>query len=149
MRWVNVPHFKSGTLTRQTAGSKGRQAALVRNFRQWVCLIHKLTQLRGAKELLNHRGSRLVVNEIMGKQRVDVLQLQPLTDRPLDAKQTDAVLVFQQLANGPYATVAQVIDVVDLAVAILQLKQVTDGFKDVILGQGALLKRQIQAEALV
>jgi phosphoribosyl 1,2-cyclic phosphodiesterase len=38
-----------------------------------------------------------------------------LLDRALHAQQTDAVLVLHQLADSAHATVAEVVDVVDLA----------------------------------
>ena len=42
MRIVNVSNLKSGTVSGQTAGTQGRQTALMRQLRQRVVLIHEL-----------------------------------------------------------------------------------------------------------
>ncbi len=47
---VYVAHLKPCTLTREAAGSQGRETALVGHLRQRVGLVHELRQLVGAKE---------------------------------------------------------------------------------------------------
>ena len=54
---MHVAHFEAGALAGQTARPKGRQTALVGDFRQRIGLIHKLRQLAGAEEL-THRGGQ-------------------------------------------------------------------------------------------
>ena len=61
---VNVAHVEGGALTVQAAGAQGRQAALVRQLRQGICLIHKLGQLRGAEKLLDRRGYGADIDEV-------------------------------------------------------------------------------------
>jgi hypothetical protein len=46
-----------------------------------------------------------------------------LLDRALHAQQADAVLVLHQLADRTHAAVAEVVDVVDLALAVAQVDQ--------------------------
>ena len=46
VRGMHVADFESSALARKTAGSKGRQTALMGNFRKRIRLIHKLRQLR-------------------------------------------------------------------------------------------------------
>ncbi len=46
VRWVNVAHFKSSTLSRESAWSKGREAAFVRDLGERVGLVHELRELR-------------------------------------------------------------------------------------------------------
>ena len=67
------------------------------------------------EELLDHRRDRLVVDEVVRHQRLDVLQAHALLDGALHAHETDAVLVLHQLADGADAAVAEVVDVVDLS----------------------------------
>ncbi|OIQ68077.1 hypothetical protein GALL_503360 [mine drainage metagenome] len=47
---VHVTYFKTSTLTRQTPWAKGRNTALMGDFRQGIGLIHELRQLRGTKK---------------------------------------------------------------------------------------------------
>src|SRR5262249_51961592 len=111
--------------------------------------IHKLAELRGAEEFFHNRRSRLVVDEVVRQERVDILELQTLADGALDTQKTDAVLVFQKLADSAHPTVTEVVNVVDLAVAVFQLQQVANGLKDVFFGQGALFQSQVEAQTLV
>ena len=55
---VHVSHLETGTLTRQTAGPEGREAALVGEARERVRLVHELAELAGAEELLDGRHHR-------------------------------------------------------------------------------------------
>src|SRR5699024_10473753 len=60
---VDVTDLESGALTRQTAGTERRQAALVRQAGQRVVLVHELRHLGGSKELLERRGDGPDVDE--------------------------------------------------------------------------------------
>ena len=102
---------------------------------------------RRAEELLDDRRDRLVVDELLRHQRLDVLQAHALLDRALHADEADAVLVLDQLADRAHAAVAEVVDVVDLAVAVLELDQVADDLEDVLAAQRALLERHVDAAA--
>src|SRR6202044_2133353 len=62
---VNVADFESGALARQTARPKRGEAALVRDFRERVGLIHELRELRGTEELADSRHDRLGVDEVV------------------------------------------------------------------------------------
>ncbi|MNS62059.1 hypothetical protein D3C72_951060 [compost metagenome] len=73
----------------------------------------------------------------MRHDRVDIDRAHALLDGALHAQQTDAVLVFQQLADRTHATVAQVVDVVDLAAAVLQADQDLQHLQHVVLLQDA------------
>ena len=142
---VHVAHLEPGALARQTAGAEGREAALVGDLRERVRLVHELRQLAGPEELLDHRRHRLVVDELLRHQRLDVLQAHALLDGALHADQADAVLVLDQLADRAHAAVAEVVDVVDLAVAVLELDQVAHDLQDVLAAQRALLERRVEA----
>jgi hypothetical protein len=60
---VNVSDFETGTLTRQTTRSKGRQTTLVGKASKRVDLVHELTQLAGSEELLRCSHDRADVDE--------------------------------------------------------------------------------------
>ena len=53
----------------------------------------------------------------------------------LHAEQADAVLVLEQLADRTHAAVAEIVDVVDLALAVLQVDQRLDHREDVLGAQ--------------
>ena len=63
----------------------------------------------------------------------------------------DPDLVLDQLADGAQPAVAEVVDVVDLVAVLagVQPDQVLDGRDDVVLGQGAGVDVDVQAELLV
>ena len=104
---------------------------------------------RRAEELLDDRRDRLVVDELLRHQRLDVLQAHALLDRPLHAHEADAVLVLDQLADRADAAVAEVVDVVDLAVAVLELDQVADDLENVLAAQRPLLERHVVPELVI
>ena len=146
---MDVAHLEAGALAGQTARSERREPPLVGDLRQRVGLVHELRELAGAEELLDHRGDRLVVDQLLRHQRFDVLQAHALLDGALHADQADAVLVLDQLADRAHAAVAEVVDVVGLTVAVLQLDQVAHDLQDVLAPQRALLERRVEAEAVV
>ena len=143
MRRMHVAHFEAGALARQTARSKGRKAALVGDFRQRVGLVHELRELRGAEELAHRRRRRLGVDQVVRHHGVDVDRAHALADRALHAQQADAVLVLHQLADRADAAVAEMVDVVDFAAAVLEVVQDLDDGEDVVLAQHALRCRAV------
>src|SRR2546426_635109 len=114
-----------------------------------VRLIHELRELGGPEELLDHGRHRLVVDELLRHQRLDVLETHALLDGALHAHQTDAVLVLDQLPDGAHAAVAQVVDVVDLAVAVLELDEGADDLQDVLAAQRPLIEGHVDLELVV
>src|SRR5262249_45401608 len=92
---------------------------------------------------------RLVGDELLRHQRFDVLQAHALLDGALHADEADAVLVLDELADRAHAPVAEVVDVVDLAVAVLQLDQVADDLEDVLAPERSLVERDADLELVV
>ena len=120
---MHVAHFEAGALAGQTARPERREAALVGDLGERVGLVHELRELRGAEELAHRRRRRLGVDQVLRHDRVDIDRRHALLDRPLHAQQADAVLVLHQLADRAHAAVAEIVDVVDLALAVAQLDQ--------------------------
>ena len=150
MRRVDVADLEAGALAGQTAGPERREAALVRDLRERVGLVHELAQLRAAKVLLDHRRDRLGVDQVVGHERLDFLRhAHALFDGPLHAHQTDAVLVLHEFADRAHAPVAQVVDVVDHAAAVAQLDEVAHGLQDVALGEHRVVQGLVQVELVV
>src|SRR5256885_14155891 len=71
----------------------------------------------------------------------DLLERHALLDRPLHAHQADAVLVLEQLAHRADAAVAEGVDVVDGALAVLQGDQVAGHLQNVFLRNHGLFPR--------
>ena len=91
--------------------------------RQRVHLVHELRQLRRPEELLDRRDDRADVDQRLRRDRLDVLGGHPLADDALHARQADAHLVLDQLADRADAPVGEVVLVVE-AVAGLLLDEV-------------------------
>ncbi len=68
---------------------------------------------------------------------VDIDRAHALADRPLHAQQADAVLVLHQLADRTHPAVAEIVDVVDLPAAVLQLVEDLHRAQQVLLAQHA------------
>src|SRR5208282_2991656 len=80
---------------------------------------------------------------------LDILQAHALFDRALHPDQPDAELVLDQLSDRAHAAVAKMVDVVNLAVAVLEVHQIADDFEDVLAAQRALLERHINLELVI
>ncbi len=164
MRRVDVADLDAGALTRQTAGAQGRQAALVGQTRERVVLVHELRQLRRSEELLDRGDDGAHVDQGLRGDRLDVLRGHALADDALHAREAGADLVLDQLADRADATVAEVVDVVDVQadlgglaraqtverrVAAVQAHEVLDRRDDVVDGQDRVRQRRVQTELLV
>ena len=160
VRGVHVADLEAGPLTRQTAGAQRRQAPLVGQARERVCLIHELRQLRGAEELLDGGNDGADVDEGLRRDGLDILGGHALANHALHARQARADLILDQLTDGAQAAIAEVVDVIgldlDLATRSLchglpgvQARDVLDRGRDVFLAERALAERLIQAKLLV
>ena len=146
MRRVHVAHLEAGALARQTARPKRRQTPLMRDLRQRIGLVHELRQLRGAEELAHRGGRRLGVDQVLRHDRVDIDRTHALLDRALHAQQADAVLILHQLADRAHPAIAEMVDIVDLALAVAQTDQRLDHGEDVLLAQRAHRVGRIEIE---
>ncbi len=146
MSRVYVAHLEASAVAGKTTGSKGRETALVGDLRERIGLVHELRELRRAEELLHYRRHRLVVDQVLRNEGVDVLHAHALLHGALHADETDAVLVLDQLADRTHTAVAEVVDVVDrvaLSVRrVAELKQVANRLLDVLWRENALVHRR-------
>ena len=146
---VDVAHLEPGPLAAEAAGAEGVEAAAVGQAGQRVGLVHELAQLAGPEELLDGGGDGADVDQALRRDRIRVLGRHPLLDHPLQAAETDADLVLDQLADGADPAVAEVIDVVGVdrdflarvgdegLLAGVESHQVADGVDDVLRRAGA------------
>ncbi len=151
VRGVDVAHLEAGALAGEAARPEGREAPLVRDLGERVRLVHELRELRGPEELLDHRGDRLRVDQVVRHERLDLLEAHALLDRALHADEADAVLVLEQLADRADAAVAEVVDVVDVLVrlAVLEVDEEADHLEDVALREDGVVERLLDPELVV
>ncbi len=141
---MHVAYLEAGTFAGQAARAQRGNAALVGDLGQRVGLVHELRQLRRTEELAHGRGGRLGVDQVVRHHRVDIDRGHALLDGALHPQQADAVLVFQQLADRTDPAVAEVVDVVDLALAVLQADEDLQHAQDVVLAQHADFIRDVR-----
>src|SRR5258708_26573986 len=118
-----VAHFETGTLARQAAWAQGGNAALVRDFRQRIVLVHELRELRGPEELLHRSRDRLRVDHLLGHDGLALGDRQALLDGALDPHQTDAESVLGHFTHAPHPAVAPVVDIDHVAIAFTDVVQ--------------------------
>ena len=135
---VHVADVEAGALAREAARAKGRQAALGGQLGERVGLVHELRQLAAAEELLHRRDHGADVDQRVGRRLLRFLDRHALAHDALHAQQADPERVLDQLAIGADAAVAEVVDVVRRAHAVVQLDQVADDGGDVLLADRPL-----------
>ncbi|MPM20381.1 hypothetical protein SDC9_66810 [bioreactor metagenome] len=134
MRVVDVAHFKAGAVTRETAGAESREAALMGQLGQGVCLIHELRQRRGSEELLNGGDDRPDVDEGLRRDDLHVLGGHTLFDYALHAGKPNAELVLQKLTDRADTAVAEVVNVVHRADVVGEANKVVERGQNVFHG---------------
>ena len=149
VRIVHVAHLETGAVARQTAGTEGRQTALVRDFGQRVDLVHELRELRSAEEGVDHRRKGLGVDQVHRREHLVVTHVHALADRARHAHEAHRELVRQLFAHGADAAVRQVVDIVHIGLRVDQLDQVFDDGDDVLPRQGSDSRIDVQVQLLV
>ena len=146
---VHVAHVEAGPLAPQATGPQGAQAPLVGQLVQRVGLLHELRELAAAKELARCRHHRPDVDERDGRHLLRLADAHPLAHYTLHAQQADAELVLDQLAHRLDAAVAQVVDVVRSLDPVVDLDYPLHDPDQVLIGQDALIQRDVQVQVLV
>ena len=98
-----------------------------------VVLVHELGQLGRSEELFDSCGNRLDVDQGLRGNVILILGGHTLTNDSLQSGKTDAVLVLKQLTYGTDTTVAQMVDIVVISDAVLQMHVIVDGSNDIFL----------------
>ena len=138
---VDVADLEAGALTRQAARTEGRQTAAVGEPGERVHLVHELRQLGGSEELLDGGDDRADVDQRLGRDRLDVLGRHALADDALHARQADAHLVLDQLADRTDAPVGEVVLVVEPIAGLLldEVEHVGDGGEHLAAAEDVLV----------
>ena len=149
MSRMHVAHLEPCALARQPARPERGNAPLVGDLGQRVGLVHELRKLARAEEFADCCRHRLGIDQIV---RHEVLGLglgQPFPHRALDAHQAGAELVLREFADRAHAAVAEMVDVVDFALAVAQIDQDLDHGHDVLFGQRCRSRQLRAADAAV
>ncbi len=146
---VNVADFKAGAFAGQATGAQRRHAALMGDFRKRVGLIHELRQLRGAEKFADGCNSRLRVDQVVRHHGRYIDAAHAFLDGALHTQEADAILVFQQFANGTDPAVAEVVDIIDFALAVLEVDEGLDHRENIFLAQDGIIRRRIEFETHV
>ena len=80
-------------------------------------------------------SSRLRVDQLLGHELLGLGEAQALLDGALHPHQPDTELVFRHLTDTADTAIAEMIDVVDHAVAILDVDEDLEHVDDVLLGE--------------
>ena len=112
-----------------------------------VGLIHELRQLRRSEELSDGGHDRLRIDQVVRHRRRHFLvDGHLLLDRSLHPDQPDAKLVLEQLAHGPDAPIAEVIDIIHVGRVFPEREQVRDHLVEVLRVQDPLVERRVQVQ---
>ena len=148
---MHVADFESCAFPTQTPGSKGGQTTFVRHFAQGIRLIHQLRELTPTKEVTNHRRQSLRVDQFLRSHSfgIDVKQRHPLFHQSLRSAQACPALIGEKLSHRPYATTAQMINVIRRPLAQAKVDQITGGGHHIFPGQNAGQQIGLQAKLLI
>ena len=97
-----------------------------------VVLVHELGQLGRSEELLNRCRNRLDIDQRLRGNALNLLCGHTLTNHTLQSGKADPVLVLQQFTDRTDTAVAQMVDIVIVADAVLQMDIVVDGSDDIL-----------------
>src|SRR4029079_6002346 len=124
-------------------GAQRGQASLARQLGQRVGLVHELAELAATEELLHRRHDWADVDEGVRGRLVELLDGHALADDALHAQEADPERVLDELAVGPNAPVAEMVDVVLGMEPAVALDEVTNDGRDVLAGDGPAVARQL------
>ena len=123
---VNVPHIEAGALPGEAAGAKGGETSLVGKFRQGIGLVHELGKLGAAKEFPDGGNDGADVDQGLRSGLFRVRLGHALFDHALHAEETYSHLILHELADATDPAIAQVVDVVGAAYAVVELDDSAD-----------------------
>ncbi len=136
---VHVTHVESGPLPREAAGPQCGETSFVCQLSERVGLVHKLRKLGAAKELSNSGNNGPYVHQCAWCGLLRIVDSHPFLDHALHAHQSNAKLVLYELAYGPNAPVSQVVYVIYVLTAVVDLQHSAHNGDDVLPGQSSLV----------
>src|SRR5690606_10533554 len=129
---VVVAPVEASGLARVAARSGRRYPPPGGELGQRVRLVHELRQLVRPEERVDHARDGPRVHEVLRRELVGVAEVHPLLDRARHAGEPERELLLELLSDGADAAVAEVVDVVHLALAVLEHHELLDDGDDVL-----------------
>jgi hypothetical protein len=120
---MHVAHLEAGALAGQAARPERREATLVGDSDSGLVWSMNCESCEEPKNSRTAAAAGLALIRSCGMTVSISTDAHALADRALHAQQADAVLVLHQLADRAHAAVAEMVDVVDLAAAVLEAVQ--------------------------
>ena len=146
---VYVSNLESGTLARQSAGSKRRYTALMGHFRERIVLIHKLRKLAGAEKFLHGGRHRFGIDHFLRHQAFGLCLRQALLDGSLYTHESHTERVFGHFTNASYTSVAEVVDIIDRTVAITDIDERSEHVQNIVVLEYATAFGCVSADTTV
>src|SRR5690606_40887786 len=118
----------------------------MRNFSQWIRLIHKLRKLIRSEERIDDRRQCTCIDQIGRCEHLVVTDVHTLTDRTRHTGKTYTKLSVKLLSYGTYTTVGQVVDIIHFGFGIDQVDQILHDSNDILTSQNFGLGIGIQLQ---
>src|SRR5690625_124392 len=121
----------------------------MRELRQRVRLVHELAELVRPEERVDHARDGPRIHQILRGKVLSITQVHPLFDGPRHAGETQRELCGKLLADRTYTAVAKVVNVIHLALAVLNGHELADDRHDIIARKRQHVSRDFNAEPLI
>ena len=134
-----VADFEPRTFTGKTARPQCGKTTLMREFCQRVRLVHELRQLGAAEEFLDSSYDRTDIDERLYAHLILILCGHSLANHSFHTGEPDTELVLQKFTDAADAAVAQMVDVITLAIALHHVQEIINAGDDIADLQRAVI----------
>ena len=131
VRVMYVADFEPCAFTGKTAGPQSGKTTLMREFCQRVRLVHELRQLGTTEKFLDSSYDRTDIDECLYAHLILILGGHSLANHSFHTGEPDTELVLQEFTDAADTAVAQMVDVIALAIALHHVQQVVDAGDDI------------------
>ena len=119
------------------------------DFGQRVGLVHELRQRICAEESIYHRRYGLRVDKVYRFENLIVTHIHALADGARHTGKAHAELVVELLAYSAHATVAQVVDIIHIALRVYKLYKILDNGDNIFAREHLYIVGGVKPEFLV
>ena len=130
-----VTNLETGTLTRKTTRTEGRKTTLMSYLCQGVGLVHELAQCVCSEECVDNAGNCLCINKVSGTEHLVVTNIHTLANGTAHTSKTNCKLISQLFAYSTYTTIAQMVNIINVCLAVDQFDEILDNLNDILLCQ--------------
>ena len=131
MRMVYVSYFEACPLSGKSARSQSRKSSLMSQLCQRIVLVHELGKLGTSEEFFYGCRYRPDVHQRLRRSYIYILNSHSFFDYSLHSGKSYSELILQQFAYSSQPSVAQMVNIVYGADAVIQVQYITDRGYDV------------------